>query len=850
MKKNFKRRTVAKVLAFLMVITMVLSVPVTPSAATDIYGIHTYSGTGATRDLTDGSFYPFNYTVKFDFDWLIYGNNEVYYSDLGQLAAVVSNEAYSKNVNFLTTLGFDDAKYIITESTNGYDTDDVAYMAVGHKKLIRDGKTYEIILVSLRGSKTVSDWASNLDMGADTQRYTDLTGAHPEWLDSQKAMHKGFAVSANRAKAAIDSYISQKVDSSAEKIIMVTGHSRGGSIANILGTFYEDDKKNYAKSFTYTIGAATTTTVSAESAAAYKTIFNLQNTDDFVPYVPSDKWGGFRLYGTNLSANAANYSALFKTVSENDYSTAGGSSTAETLSGLASSRDGLYAINKNDSSCKVEKIGTPIKSLAESDASSLTSNLTEYGLINYADIQVESYEVLFVTNYRAVVYYCPTYLVRFGLYLANSGKSNSEMLGEALTYPVSTTHINLVLNAVSPFLDNSASCAHNTTAYYCIATNNFGYDQTGFLPEGSLPYLNRYISELSTEVTNTAECWAKIEKAKDMYDALSAEQKGRVVNYDKIESMEVAYLNLYISDLSTDVSYTAECWAKIEKAFDMYDALTASQKGGVVNFEKIEAMETAFYGLEATKTAQTLEVVICSRCKGSDLSVAHITGGGMYEPIAGGKINAPAETDGFTFVGWYTGCTAESIGTLYSDKTAIRVKPSENVSLTAVYEPKADTTFTVNITADNYTVADGSGSAEIKAGTSSRTVIPGTILTVTYTDENNVPVFWQDSNGTIVGRGAILDIPVTGDSTVTVFTIPKSVAAISAYVLFLDADGNTLSCNVCTSFQTITFPEAPEIENMTFTGWDMTEAQIQAEMAKSTEVVEVVVRPIYKAAQP
>jgi len=958
------------ILTVLTAVLIMISVSFTAHAEEG--GVVTYTGEGGAFELVSGDSLNFHFTCKLDFDWFVYGDNTMYLSDLGQFAVTAANAIYVSGTSaasgsipgggtsFFTSVGFDAAESITVASETGYDKNDFTGFIAAHKKVEREGKTYEIIFITLRGSLTTEEWQSNFDIGADTETYYSVTGEHPEWLDSQKCLHKGFAVTANRVMKAIAEYEARVLDPEAEKIIMLTGHSRGGSIANILGTFYEDDSS--VKSFTYTIAAANTAVISADVAASYTTIFNLQNSDDFVPLVPSYEWGGFRLYGTNLSADAANYSTLHTTVTGEAYTSAGGSSMASTIASFASSRAGLYEINTTDDSFKVEKTGHLSQSDAQSDVNSLISSLSGIGLRDYVDFSIETYRPwynLFEDHYRAVVYYCPVYLIELGLYLMN-GKSSTEMLTAVFTYPISASHKTTAMANSTTFIGtnnkNPASYAHNTAAYYCIASANFddqynpGQEKV-FLPEGSLPYLNRYISELNPEVTYTDECWAKIEKALNMYNALSAEQKGRVVNFDKIQTMVVSYLNLYIADLNatvtntdecwakirkakdmygvlsadqkatvvnyskietmevnylnlyisdldpevtdseayranikkakdiyealsenqksnvsdyekietmemnlyifeldTTVTYTEECWAKIETGLQMYEALSAEQKVGVINYEKIETAEADFYGLNDTKNASTQELLIYSRCKGSDMSVANITGGGLYEPIAGGKITAPAQTDGFTFVGWYTGYTADSIGTLFSDKTTVRVKPTEKTSLTAVYEPKADTTFTVEVTADNYTAAYGSELKESQAGTNSYSVTPGTVLTVTYTAEDKVPVFWQDSNGTIVGRGDVLTIPVTGDSAVTVFTIPKSAASFSAYVRFLDAEGNTLTCEVCTSFQTITFPEAPEVENMTFKRWSMTEAEIQAEMAAATaKPSEVIVSPVYEA---
>jgi predicted lipase len=107
-------------------------------------------------------------------------------------------------------------------------------------------------------------------------------------------------VTTNRLDAHIQDYIQDKVDSSAEKIIYVVGHSRGAAIANLLGAKYEADA-NY-KTYVYTFAAPNNTI----NKKTYKTIFNVINTDDLVPYLPLTAWE-FTNYGK------------YKKVSVNDY---------------------------------------------------------------------------------------------------------------------------------------------------------------------------------------------------------------------------------------------------------------------------------------------------------------------------------------------------------------------------------------------------------------------------------------------------------------------------------------------------------------------------------------------------
>ena len=118
-------------------------------------------------------------------------------------------------------------------------------------------------------------------------------------------------------------------------------------------------------------------------------------------------------------------------------------------------------------------------------------------------------------------------------------------------------------------------------------------------------------------VAYTTESKAKIDDARDSYDALTAAQKALVTNYAVLTAAETAYaaLEAAAQQSSADqaaadavtskiaaigtVAYTTESKAKIDDARDSYDALTAAQKALVTNYAVLTAAETAYAALEA-----------------------------------------------------------------------------------------------------------------------------------------------------------------------------------------------------------------------------------------------------------
>ena len=203
----------------------------------------------------------------------------------------------SGTVNLLGTFGMADTRTYNIASSDGIDTDDKTQFTIGHRLVEYKGIKKEIIAVVVRGTNgSIEEWSSNFDVGADSTDYYNAAGtSHPDWKN--KANHKGFDVAANRAIAKIEAYLNEvSLEPGAEKVIWIMGHSRGAAVANIIGAHYEN--KAGFTSFTYAFATPNVTTDS--HARDYRTIFNIVNSDDFVPQMPPVKWH-FIKYGRTYS---------------------------------------------------------------------------------------------------------------------------------------------------------------------------------------------------------------------------------------------------------------------------------------------------------------------------------------------------------------------------------------------------------------------------------------------------------------------------------------------------------------------------------------------------------------------
>ncbi|MBD5545071.1 MAG: leucine-rich repeat protein [Lachnospiraceae bacterium] len=155
-----------------------------------------------------------------------------------------------------------------------------------------NGVTKTQIIVCIRGTDSV-EWEGNME----------LTGT--DYNANYASTHYSFEKASNDIEASLYNYIAtikkKGVDTN-QCVIWVTGHSRGGAVANLLSAKLTDSGSNsIGDVFGYTYATANATTKYKDKS--YNNIFNHCFVDDFVPSVPFEKWG-YGNYGITYVANA------------------------------------------------------------------------------------------------------------------------------------------------------------------------------------------------------------------------------------------------------------------------------------------------------------------------------------------------------------------------------------------------------------------------------------------------------------------------------------------------------------------------------------------------------------------
>lgn len=168
---------------------------------------------------------------------------------------------------------------------------DVATYVLASKTIPGENGTADetLIFVGIRGSYG-TEWLSNLKL------YN--TSGEPD--------HLGYTLAEQEVMEALEEYVQSIGATPGNTKILVTGHSRGGAIANLLAADLNDragtpDSLALRNDiFAYTFASPTTTQDTDCKNVRYSNTFNIVNPSDIVPQLPFSSWG-FSHYGTTLA---------------------------------------------------------------------------------------------------------------------------------------------------------------------------------------------------------------------------------------------------------------------------------------------------------------------------------------------------------------------------------------------------------------------------------------------------------------------------------------------------------------------------------------------------------------------
>ena len=222
-------------------------------------------------------------------------------------------------------------------------------------------------------------------------------------------------------------------------------------------------------------------------------------------------------------------------------------------------------------------------------------------------------------------------------------------------------------------------------------------------------------------------------------------------------------------------------------------------------------------------------VMVTSRTTGSNSPVANVTGGGSNITYAQGTKVTASAISGYKFVGWFVN---EYTGTPYSTDLTCEVKPTDDCTMIAVYEPISGGVFWLTVTASEFTVNGGA----VQDSYLYEQFAVGASVTVNFTGSENF-LYWVNASNKVVSTEKSYTF-IMGSET-TLKAVYGKTRQNQATVVFISHSDQIISSKAYTTSDTIQFPVPPIKMGCTFTGWSMTESEIRAAMANNSGIIQV-----------
>ena len=215
-----------------------------------------YKEVFSAKTLTTGFLYS---------DQMLLVDQNALSTDIAKVSVALAMAAYNESHidDVYTKMGFeriDDGKsYDIVDNLTFEDNDHVAY-TIARKKI---GK-YMAYCVPVKGTSRNAEWFSDFNLGT--------TGNH-----------EGFYLPAYEVQAELDPILANDGYDPNETIVLLTGHSRGAAVSNIIAGHLTS--RNY-RVFGYTFACPSP----SKNVVAYDNIYNFNIAGDMIPALPLEEW--------------------------------------------------------------------------------------------------------------------------------------------------------------------------------------------------------------------------------------------------------------------------------------------------------------------------------------------------------------------------------------------------------------------------------------------------------------------------------------------------------------------------------------------------------------------------------
>lgn len=212
------------------------------------------------------------------------------------------DKAASYAFRTLRSMGFADediANYFYRDEqrANSYDT--CAFTLACKDIALEDGSTVPLVMVLVRGTAANAEWVGNFNVSNEEK---DDIGYHESFMKA----------SGEIALALQDFLKGRNIDSTDVKYFL-TGHSRGGSVANIQAAALSKTVGG-ENVYAYTFASPNGVSQDVMEGEDFDNIINIVNPEDLVTKAPLSKWGYAR-YGVSLctpsKSNSSEYTRQY-----------------------------------------------------------------------------------------------------------------------------------------------------------------------------------------------------------------------------------------------------------------------------------------------------------------------------------------------------------------------------------------------------------------------------------------------------------------------------------------------------------------------------------------------------------
>lgn len=224
--------------------------------------------------------------MDWDEDCFIKTNPKTYSHMIARVAAMLSCIAYihveqktddNEMLRSYQLLGFNEKNIYWNynlDYSNHIDKNNQAAYSFAFKDIQTPSGTKKLVFLIIRGTPlNANEWQSNLNI-SDSSR-------------EEVTIHEGFLSTCELIKQDFYNFLDRNKISKEDSYFLLSGHSRGAALANLLGAvFYDEQVITSEKVFVYTFASPNVTQDSRALEAKYSFIWNIISAEDAVPSVP------------------------------------------------------------------------------------------------------------------------------------------------------------------------------------------------------------------------------------------------------------------------------------------------------------------------------------------------------------------------------------------------------------------------------------------------------------------------------------------------------------------------------------------------------------------------------------